>query len=88
MKKTIKNKKAQVIIEFTFSMIVVMLMLFALFKIFLWTGNDLAERRVSHEDNLNQPVTESYSDAADGPLKQIDPFFHIPEDMDAVWTGM
>ena len=85
-----QRKKAQVIIEFTFSMIIVMLMMFSLIKIFGWTGIDLVERRIGHDTTLRQAVNApDYTSATigDGPLGQIDPYFYQPVKMNAIWRG-
>ncbi|VAX38282.1 hypothetical protein MNBD_UNCLBAC01-1583 [hydrothermal vent metagenome] len=46
------DKKAQAILEFTFCMIVVFLMIYGVVKIFQWTGLDLAQRRITHDQKL------------------------------------
>jgi len=76
---------AQVIIEFTFSMIIIFLMIYGLMMIFRWTGMDLAFRRISHEDVLTNTIERAYTDPGDGPLKQLSPYFHTPTKMNAVW---
>ena len=71
-------KKAQVILEFAFCMIVVLLIIFGIMKVFQWTGRDLAERRIAHDGVLTGGGT---------PLDQIDPYFYAPVDMNAIWKG-
>ena len=44
--------KAQLTIEFTFTMVAVVLLIVGMIKVFHWTGNDLAERRKMHEREL------------------------------------
>ena len=44
--------KGQVILEFTFCMIVIMIMIYGIAKVFFWTGADLATRRMSHDKRL------------------------------------
>lgn len=85
-----KHKRAgQVIIEFTFCMIIVFLMIYSLIMIFRWTGTDLADRRISHERTLRSPINRNYTlaDPGAGPLTQIDPFFYKPVGMNAIWDG-
>jgi hypothetical protein len=55
-----KTNCGQVIIEFTFCMIVVFLMIFGLAKVFTWTGRDLAERSIAHDRLLASPVDPNY----------------------------
>ncbi len=97
-------KKGQVILEFTFTMIVIMIMIYAMVKIFQWTGTDLAERRIDHDASLANGIQEDWGACigpsffgsclsnqfipfSDGPIKQIDPYFHKPLEMNAVWSG-
>jgi len=68
----------QAILEFTLCMIVVLLMIYALAKIFIWTGRDIVERRMSHDASLRSLGSQ---------LQQIDPDFHVPGKLDAVWDG-
>ena len=92
MSKTIENKKTklftinysllthkgQVILEFTFCMIVVLLMIFGVMKVFHWAGKDIVERRIAHDDLLFSEVS---------PRDQIDPYFYAPVKMNAIWEG-
>jgi len=84
-----ERRKAQAIIEFTFAMIVVFLMIFGAMMIFRWTGLDFAFRRKAHDSELTQGISHHYtqSDGRDGPLKQISPYFYQPTKMNAVWKG-
>jgi len=45
-------------LEFTFCMIVLLLMMYGMMMVFRWVGLDLAERRQSHERVLTQEITE------------------------------
>ena len=64
--------QGQVILEFTFCMVVLMLMIYGVFMVFAWTGKDLAERRRAHEDVLFS-------------ARQVDPYFYKPIKMNAIW---
>lgn len=72
--KKFKNKshKGQAILEYIFAMFMVALLVYGTVKVWEWTGLDLRDRRVHHEESL----TNHISGAADSPLQQIDPFFH------------
>lgn len=72
------KKRGQVMVEFTFCMVVLFLMMYAVVMVFRWVGLDLGQRQKAHETALTAPVT---------PLEQIDPYFYTPEPMNAVWMG-
>ena len=88
--------KGQVILEFTFSMIVVLIMLYGVVKVFHWAGKDIVERRIAHDTSLedqtgvdtqwgpkfgNQVTTDL------DPRGQINPNFYAPTKMNAIWDG-
>ena len=81
--------RGQAIVEFVFCMIIVMLMFYGLVMIFRWSGLDLAERRIAHEESLANFIDEDYTEGQEdqGPLKQLDTYFYEPEKMNAVWQG-
>ncbi len=78
-------------IEFTFCMIIVFLMVYSITKIFEWSGRELTARRVGHTSRLtytDPSLTRSYTSAADSEqIAQISPFFSSGVDMNAVWRG-
>jgi len=92
MFKTIKNKTrapltindspltriGQVILEFTFCMIVILIMIYGVIKVFHWAGKDIVERRIVHDETLLKDVS---------PRDQIKPLLYIPGRMNAVWDG-
>ena len=79
--------------EFTFCMIIITLMIYSMMMIFRWMGVDLAERRIAHDSALTQPVGAS-SDGpgaytidkvyTQSPAKQIDTYFYKPIKMNAI----
>ncbi|MCA9408363.1 MAG: hypothetical protein H6755_01520 [Candidatus Omnitrophica bacterium] len=75
--RIINNQKGQAIIEFLFAMIIIMLMIYAMGKIFHWTGADLAARRVKHEEVLM---------SGSNPQQQIVTYFDAPLEMNAIWV--
>lgn len=83
------NQSAQVMLEFTFSMVVVFLMLFSTFMIFRWSGLDLAKRRQDHEKSLTAKIEQDYprDNVVQGPINQLDAYFHQPLRMNAVFMG-
>jgi len=69
----------QVILEFTFCMVIVMLMIYGVAKVFFWTGRDLAERRQAHDAVLTGGGT---------PRDQITPDFYTKlTKMNAIWNA-
>ncbi len=92
MKKEIeqRNKKkdpGQVLLEFTFCMIVVLLMLFSLIMVLRWAGVDLAERRMAHDETIVRGSTTEGVTNALVPMRQLDTFFYHSIRMNAVWRG-
>lgn len=81
----LKKKNAQAVIEFTFGMILVLLMVYALMSIFRWNGVSLAERRMAHENVLIANVEYNFGSAGSSPEKQIDPYFHRSKKVRAVY---
>ncbi|MFA5089039.1 MAG: hypothetical protein WC552_08435 [Candidatus Omnitrophota bacterium] len=92
---------AQTTVEFSLSLVLVVLMIYGIMMIFRWAGVSLVERRMAHEQVLymnveedwgrvyNVPVGNGYSlvptDVTDGPLSQIDPNFYKAKKMKAVF---
>lgn len=50
------STQAQAILEFTFAMMVAVLLLMGMIQVIAWTGKDLAQRRLSHEQTLVNDV--------------------------------
>ena len=82
-----KQRQAQVILEFTFCMVILMLMIYGVFRVFRWSAVDSAERRLAHDQKIFAPIDEGYGPPGNGPLKQIDPYFYKPIKMNAIWEG-
>ncbi|MBI3617270.1 MAG: hypothetical protein HY210_03520 [Candidatus Omnitrophica bacterium] len=69
-------------IEFTFCMIILFLMMYAIVMVFRWTGRDPGRRQKAHEAVLTQDIG-----GGGNPAPQIAPYFYTPEPMKAVWNG-
>ncbi len=82
-KEKSKLKDGQVILEFTFCMIVLFFMIYGVIMVFRWTGVDLAERRRAHTRILTQGIDKNWHDLEDGPMKQIRPYFFSIAPMNA-----
>ncbi len=63
---------AQATLEFTFGMICTVLLIWGMFRIFVWVGGDLYLRRQTHEETLLQ---DPGCDNSACPLKQMRPSF-------------
>ena len=60
---TKKNKhsyKGQVIVEYTFCLIIVFLMVYSMIKIFRWSGTNLVKRQKDHQALLTAHIEEEY----------------------------
>jgi len=68
-------------------MVIIFLMVYGLMMIVRWSGRDIADRRIAHEQQLRTGITQSYVDMEDGPLRQIDPYFYTSTRMNTVWDG-
>ncbi len=78
IQKKIDNKNkhyGQVMLEFTFCMIILFFMMYGVIMIFRWTGVDLAERRRAHNTALKTTVIKDWVNIIDGPLGQMSPYF-------------
>lgn len=77
-------------IEFTFAMIIALLMLWTTIMLFRWTGIDFARRMQSHEDSLSNMdgMIWEYQNIETSPAKQINPIFYSnPVKMNAIFQG-
>ncbi len=89
-KKTSEERRlGQVIIEFTFSMIIVFLMIYSITKIFEWSGKEIVNRRIAHDTILTgQTLSRSYTNVSDSQqIAQISPFFSSGTAMNAIWDN-
>ena len=92
MGSKIKNSKhslAQVTIEFTFCMIVIVLLMYALVKAFRWAGMDLAERRASNDQIFTVSINEDWGSGlinTEGPGKQLVSDFYRTKRMGLVFN--
>ena len=87
------TRKGQVILEFTFCMIVILIMIYGVIKVFHWTGRDIVARQRAYETTLFAPVSprnqiDPYgSPPSVGGRIDPDPYFYIPVKMNAIWGG-
>jgi hypothetical protein len=75
-----------VMLEFSFAIILVVLLALGMFRVFQWTAHDMADRRRAHEDVLvygkidANPLIDIPSDE---PTIQLQPYFYSSTDLDA-----
>ncbi len=85
------NKKilGQVIIEFTFCMFIVCLMIFSITKIFEWTGKEFVFRRQKHDAVLrDQKGVPGYWYANQSlQIQQISPYYSGGLPFNATWKN-
>jgi hypothetical protein len=55
------NISAQISIEFTFSMVITLIMIYSIIRIFTWTGTSVGDTQKTHESMLAATIDESYS---------------------------
>ena len=77
-RKKERGLKGQVIIEFIFCMIIVLLMIYGIMMIFKWSGADMVARRRAHETTLRSPTSDV--------LQQLDTYFYTPVKMNAIFN--
>ncbi len=56
----LSKKKAQVMIEFAFCMIILFLMMYGTVMVFRWVGLDLGRRQKAHEELLKSDIDLNY----------------------------
>lgn len=71
------REQGQATIEFTFAIMLTLIMTLALFMVFRWVGLDLANRRYSHEKLLTNDSLR--------PEQQLNPDFYRPRKIDAAF---
>ncbi len=79
-------KKAQVMIEFTFTILIVVLLMYGMIRAFQWVGSDLGHRRAAYDQSLAVDIDEDWSDKNQGPLKQFTTNFYKPAKMSLVFN--
>ena len=80
------KQSAQVMLEFTFSMIIVLLMLYALVMVFQWGGKELIQRQKAHEEGLYLEFDPNYNSIENSPIRQMQQGFYNPASMDAIYV--
>ncbi len=84
----LKNKQAQSIVEFSFSMVILFVMVYGLTHIFQWTGVDTVKRQKTHDALMKQdaPKNPNYTSPQNsGVIEQLEPNFYRPVKMNAIF---
>ncbi|MBF0533097.1 MAG: hypothetical protein HQL23_08405 [Candidatus Omnitrophica bacterium] len=72
-----ERMRAQVSTEFMFCMMVIFFMIYALYAAARWAGLDLAQRRLRHDQILNNEALDV--------KEQLQPDFSQPLGLNSVW---
>lgn len=83
-KKFLERSAGQMMIEFTFSMIMALIMIYSVVMVLRWSGLDLAKRRRAHDKTLREDI-DGFSTLNEGPLKQLDSYFYQPMRINATF---
>jgi flagellar biogenesis protein FliO len=75
-----KNENGQSTIEFSFAMMVTLIIVVALILVFRWVGMDYANRRFTHEQLLTNDSLR--------PEQQLNPDFYRARKIDAAYRGL
>ena len=86
-KHTIKKTSAQVTLEYTFCIVIILLLIYGAILVLRWAGVSLANRRIAHEATLTNSISEGWIIFDDGPLKQLQTNFHSMTPMNLVFNG-
>ena len=84
------GKTAQVTLEFTFSMILVLLLMYGVVRVLTWASLTLAERRVAHDHSLTlRTDVENWKNIErdPSPLLQLEPEFYTANKLGLVFNG-
>lgn len=82
--KDSKQHDAQVIVEFTFAFVILLLLFYGCIMALRWTGLSLAERQIAHENTLNADVDEGWGSRS--PLIQLETDFAKPTPLNLVFN--
>ena len=81
--RSLRSWSGQAMIESTFSIIVIVLLILSMIRVFFWVGSDLARRRAAHEQTLITPIVNPNAGNIDEVYRQIRPMFYEGSPMDA-----
>ena len=76
-------------LEFTFCMIIIVMLMYALVKAFRWAGMDLAERRAANDQIFTININEDWGRGlvnTQGPGKQLVPDFYRTKPLGLVFN--
>ena len=79
------NHKGQAVIEFTFCMIIILLLFFGCVMAFRWAGVSLAERRAAHDKTIKANLPDNWPDFSASALRQVDKDFYKNNSMNLIF---
>lgn len=80
------RRRGQSTVEFTASMVFVLILMVGMIKVFTWTGRDHIKRRFAHEKVLLEDIATTCGERSACVLRQIRPQFYDTTDIRAVVT--
>lgn len=80
------RQEGQTVIEYTFCMIIILLLIYGAVMALRWAGVSLAERRIAHEQTLGQDVGEKWMYYNESPTKQLSTDFYKISGMNMVFN--
>ena len=85
--RILMKRKGQAILEYTFCLVIILLLFYGCVMVFRWAGVNLADRRILHDQGLQAGIDENWRKFEDGPLKQLAPGSFNMSSMNLVFNG-
>ena len=79
------NSRGQVVAEFVFCFVLVMLLFWGCILVIRWAGVSMAQRRIAHDSVLTTGVNDEWKYLPDSPLRQVNPDFHDGKKMNLIF---
>jgi len=88
MKKIYASRgRGQVMAEFVFCFVLVMLLFWGCILVIRWAGVSMAQRRMAHDSVLTTGVSDAWKTLPESPLRQVNPDFHDGTKMNLIFDG-
>ena len=81
-----KHHSAQVFLEFTFTLIAIIMLILGATYVMQWAGVSFVERREAHDEILTLGVPDQWSGIQDGPQLQVNPSFYDVGELDVTFN--
>ena len=82
----ILRSQGQVILEFTFCFVILMLLIYGCIMAFRWAGLSLVERRIAHDETITGDVNKKWDFYSESPANQVNPSFFKGTKMNLVFN--